>query len=239
MYYIVPSADQTPQGFVVRRDSVAENYVLPLEENTVPQLRSLARWLNITGKGQASKPELVEEIQKRLTLVPLETAAAVHPILAAPVPSTSADCASRVAALVLLGRQDPLVRVHAGWAIEQAEAQMRTLVIEEQRAAYAAEEARWREPAWMADALPSAPAGPHYKIMLRTGEQEHDGYCTGTEEDELYVSAWEESTVYLPVTSVDAAAFNAKGLWSNGGGGGHCCCGARTLTELTGWERVG
>lgn len=239
MYYIVPSDDQTPAGFVIRRDSATVIYMLPLEVNTVTNLRSLAKWLNITGKGRAATPELVEEIRKRLTLVPLETAAAVHPILAAPVPPTSAECASRVAALVLLSRQDPTVRVHAGWAIEQAEAQMRTLVIEEQRAAYAAEEARWREPAWMANVLTEAPTGPHYKIQLRAGEQEHDGYCTGTEEDDLYVSAWEESTVYLPVASVDAAALNAKDLWSNGGGGGHCCCGARTLTELTGWERVG
>lgn len=138
MYYIVPTVDQTPAGFVIRRDSATVIYMLPLEENTVTQLRSLARWLDITGKGRATKPELVEEIQKRLTLVPMEVAAAAHPILAFNMPKTSALCAERVATLVRLSRQDPTVRVHAGWAIEQAEAQMRTLVAEEMRAAHAA-----------------------------------------------------------------------------------------------------
>lgn len=238
MFYIVPSTDQTADGFVIRRDGVTEEYKMPLTENTVTKLRGLAKWLNIKSMGRAAIPELVSAIETHLTLVPLEIAVAAHPILGTSVPATSAACASRVAALVLLQRQNPAIRVHAGWAIEQAEAAMRTLVAEEQRAATAAERARWAAPAWLAEATEEAPAGPYYKISIRSGEQEHDGYCTGTEEEDLYVSVWEERTVYLSVGEFGPADLNAKASWSEGGGDEHCCCGAARIVELTGWERV-
>ena len=169
------------------------------------QLRSLAKAFNIKRRTIEQAPWLIQEIRKQLTFVSMETAAAVHPILAFNMPKKSVQCAERVEALVRLSRQGPTVYVHAGWAIEQLEAHMRTLIAEEIRAAHAAEKARSQPPAWMADALTEAPTGPHYKITLRTGEQEHDGYCTGTEEDELYVSAWEESTVNLPMTAAKPA----------------------------------
>lgn len=238
MFYIVPTADQSPSGFVIRRDDVAEEYKMPLTENTVTKLRGLAKWLNIKGKGRATVAELVPAIQAQLTLVPMETAVAAYPILGEPVPATSAACASRVAALVLLQRQAPAARVHIGWAIEQTEAAMRTLVVEERRTAYEAEQARWRAPAWLSEAQEEAPTGSHYKIDIRSGEQEHDGYCTGTEEEDLYVPFWEGRTVYLPVTAAEPADLNAKTSWSDGGGGGHCCCGAARIVELLRWERV-
>ena len=238
MYYIVPSADQTPYGFVIRRGDVIETYSMPLTENGVMKLRGLAKWLNVKGMGRATVAELVPAIQKQLTLVPMETAVAAHPTLGEPVPTTSAACASRVAALVRLQRQNPAAHVHIGWAIEQAEAQMRTLIAEEQRAEAAAERARWAAPAWLAEATEEAPAVPHYKITLRSGEQGHDGYCTGTEEEDLYVSTWKGRTVYLRVGELGPADLNAKTVWSDGGGDGHCCCGAARIVELTGWERV-
>lgn len=237
MYYIVPSADQTPYGFVIRRGDVIETYIMPLTENGVMKLRGLAKWLNIR-VSRTTVDALVPAIQKQLTFVPMETAVAAHPILGEPMPTTSAACASRVAALVLLQRQNPAIRVHAGWAIEQAEAQMRTLVAEEQRQRAAAERARWAAPSWLAEATEEAPAAPHYVITLRSGEQEHDGYCSGVDEEDLYVPTWEERTVYLPVGEWSPADLNAKTVWSDGGGDGHCCCGAARIVELTGWERV-
>lgn len=239
MYYIVPSADQQGDGFVIRRrGDVTEAFKMPLTENTVSKLRGLAKWLNIKSMGRAAIAELVPAIQKQLTLVPMETAVAAHPTLGEPVPTTSAACASRVAFLVRLQRQNPGAHVHIGWAIEQVEAHYRTLVAEERRAAAAAERARWAAPSWLAEATEEAPAAPHYVITLRSGEQEHDGYCSGVDEEDLYVPTWEERTVYLPVGKWSPADLNAKTVWSDGGGDGHCCCGAARIVELVRWTRV-
>lgn len=244
MFYIVPEADRRADGFVMRFNGEEETlYRLPLTANTVVQLQRLAKWLNIKGYTALIKALLVSEILQHLTLDPMAVAVERFPILGLPVPATAEECITRMREVTLVRAQRALEAglfpAHFGLVLEQLGAQRRTLLEEERRAARAAEEARWAPPAWWEDALTEAPDVPYVKVALRIGDQVHDGYCTGVEEDDLSVVDWTEKILYLPLVEGVIEQLAEKDEWGTWEAAGyHCCCGARQITQLRGWEKV-
>ena len=93
-------------------------------------------------------------------------------------------------------------------------------------------------PPWLTNATATAPAGAHYKITIRSGWQEHDGYCSDA--DELHVPSWTERVVYLAADKYTLENIRLEEQWSEPTGkqNYHYGCGAEYVAEVARAERV-
>lgn len=242
MVYIVPAADQAPDHFFVPLPTGRTRIALPLESNTMAVLTPLGKWLGLMDIGHRKKADLVATLSKSyLSLLPMEDALAAWPALGTVfnTMTAAADSLDRNqiqqwlqemrALLTSIRNQTPQFLPHALKICRDLEDHARR-VAEEERIAIAKERAA---PAWWDAVLTEAPAGPHFKITVQEDEQGHDGYCSGTEEDEMEIVSSKTRTVFLPAGDW---SFD-KTEWREGAEG-HCCCGADVLCKIMAIESV-
>ena len=239
IYYIVPAEDQSAESFTVPLYSGRLEVRLPLENNTIEHvLRPLAKWLNFPGCHTAKKLQLIDGINKNLSLRPMSEAVARWPALSYSPPG-SLDAARRLlsrqrALCDEVARKTPEFLPHAQKVAEDVRAALTTMEMEELREKRRQEAEAAREPDWMESAVEEAPSGPHYKITVVAEEDGHDGYCSGVEEGELEVVQTEKRVYYLPDGDWD---FEEKTTWE-AHHHGHCCCGAVWRYTVENTEKV-
>jgi hypothetical protein len=98
-----------------------------------------------------------------------------------------------------------------------------------------AEKEEARPPSWWDYTYEEqAPSGPHIAVTIQEEEEGHDGYCSGTEEDEMYIEHNRTFDVYLPLGDWD---FTEKTVW-RWRLDSHCCCGAKGMRRVLEWRTV-
>lgn len=238
IYYIVPAEDQSADSFFVPLSSGRLEVRIPLENNTIDRvLRPLAKWLNFPGCHSAKKLQLIDGINRSLSLRSMSEALARWPQLSFSPPQ-SAGAAGRLLSRQLalcneVARKTPEFLPHAEKVAEDVRATLTTMKMEELREKRKEEAEAAREPHWMESALTEAPSGPHYKIAVVAEEEGHDGYCSGMD-GEMGIVGTEEKTYFLPDGEWD---FEEKTTWEHHHDA-HCCCGAVWRYRVEKTERI-
>lgn len=246
MFLVVPEADKTADGFIVHRSDGPVTVTLPLENNTITTLLSVARWLSYP-KARATKDTLITWINEHLSTVPMADAVARWPVLeTATNPSVlsradrPADWLQPFRALVRqITKETPQFAVHAQATLDVAEAAARTAGAEAERE----RERLYTPPAWLESATDDAPEGPHIVVTLSDAEQRHDGYCSEVSDGDLEEREAEERDMYLPLRPHGTCQTDAidedgdpwdlttKTEWREYMED-HCCCGASVITRI-------
>jgi hypothetical protein len=240
MYYIVPPEDQTPEGFVV--PGLNGLFVaMPLEKNPLEKLlRPLALWLNgIRGANSLKKSLLIAELTTHISTLPLSAARARWPELAVKEGSaTTLEFYTEVRRLeglkYTIARTTPEFTTHANLVLEEARVAMRDALEKRQKEKAAEKTKKAAPPEWLRDARRDPLQEDYYTIRVELVDQEHDGYCSGIEEDELTEKEDSRETViyYVPAA---LWTFETK-EWSLPLSS-HCCCGAATIYRIQSVER--
>jgi hypothetical protein len=245
MFYIVPQENQDPEGFVIPEMN-GLRVALPLETNTMEKvLRPLAFWLNIRGAQSLPKAALIQGIKAHLSLLPMSDAVARWSDLDIAQLATMSqhEVGNKISWLILwdraIARETPEFLPHYGKVREDVAATLRTLNDEVARKRWKEQRAAREEPEWLSVSTREPPASSHYKITVEQVDQGHDGYCTGTEEEDLRS---DENTRKTIVLYVPADGWTAEQIWNKMKWkthlGSHCCCGAATLNQIIAWEKV-
>lgn len=240
MAYIVPAEDKFEGHFFVPI-SGRTRIALPLESNTLAVLRPLGKWLGIKESDRLRKSDLISVIPKWLSFLPMEDAVSQWPVLghvlqrlAAPESLVKAEVEQllkKMREITLSIKSTPQFAPHWYKICDELEGHKQRIAAEERRAI---QEARESRPAWWAEKVKEAPTtGPHFAIEMEKVEQGHDGYCTGTEQDELETVNTKTYTVFLPDGDWDFS----KTEWRRGLAY-HCCCGADMIWRVVSVKKM-
>lgn len=186
MHYIIPFADQEAGRFYLPLPPGRTELLLPLNSNHADLLHSVAGWLNIPISKKETKEVLVNAINTRLSLIPMETAMEKWPAL---LDQKALATKSRLAELRdSIARETPELLPHLDIRVEAAKAEER---MRRRRLGL--------PPVWYDHVLQDPPVGPHYRIHIRRDTQDHDGYCSDGEELQIVDSM--TCIVFLPRVS--------------------------------------
>lgn len=247
-------------SFTLVQQGTTRQYTLKkrLAENTIADLRVLAKKVGLSGHGHLKKAQLARELQGHVFFNTHEEAVTKYPILAEPIATTEAgltDQRNRVGALI--GTEDHIFFAHLCKKFGEICAAERAAMWE---AIYAKKRAKERRPAWW-DAGDFEPAGrwqdtmdgPHLKVVVEVTERDHDGWCSsidGDEEEgfhtwghELEITETTETYIgCLPLKDEKGAAwdflcqdFDPGWRCASGGSG---VCGVRPSVRFVSMERI-
>ena len=229
-----------------------------LTENTMADLRALAKKIGLSGHGRLNKTQLARELQGHVFFNTHEEAVAKYPILAEPLEDTECDLRDQSMCIrASAGYTDTDVLAHFRAREAEIQAAIMTLTME---AIYAKERAKERRPAWWgagdfepAGRWQDTMEGPHSKVVVEATERDHDGYCSGIDGDEeegfhifgSEVEITEPTETYigcLPLKDEKGASwdflcsdFDPGWRCASGGSG---ACGVRPSVRFVSMERV-
>ncbi len=263
---VVPKEDQTDDCFrftLVKDGKTTEHTGIHkrLEENTMTNLRILAKKVGLSGTGYMKKDRLARELQACVFFNTHEEAAAAWPILDEPLEATLRGLTLQRYDIGQLVATQPYTHfAHFCKKMEEVNAALRTAQME-------AERERQREkgkepPKWWAagdfvkeeDWNPSNWTTPYLKVVVDVVERSHDGYCSGIEEDDdghfIHFGGGDvitEETNYkmigrVPLKDKRGGAWNFLGpsfdpRWRCASGGSGVC-GVRPSVSFVSMERI-
>ena len=197
---VVPAEDQRPENlfqFTLIVGGQTIHRWVPRDFShrdwCMADLRLLAKKVGLSGHGRLRKAQLARELQGVVFFNTHEEAVAKYPILAEPIATTEEaliDQRNRLGSLV--GSEGFLYFAHICKKYEEAQAALRTVQMEAERARWREAEAAKQPPDWweagnfvrMEDwEEPGPECRPYLEITVRVTERSHDGYCSGIEED--------------------------------------------------------
>jgi hypothetical protein len=237
---IVSAADQTESTFTVNGGVFQKKW----SDNTVAELQVLARYFNLA-PSLRTKAELVRALQLKISWQSEEEAFRRWPILTQlEVPEfainnlynkiyreTMEDMELNVPEFLAFGQRALDFLKKRGEDFKNAERR--------------AEQERNSPPAWHDQLLGSliekagfeAPKTPHVLVKVRLDEMDHDGYCSGVDdEDEAFVSK-----EYIFFGALPAGDYDfSKKTWLGGVSctSGCGCCGVRDRYTLLSVQQV-
>lgn len=237
MYYIVPTEDQAADGFFMTIRGTRTKVAAPLEKNTMVVLRPVAALLGCDDAG--TKASVIHFINTHLTLVPMSEAAARWPLLDETLdwltditePKDRTTIAVKRAALrdlvPLVRSETPQFLCHVFLVSDEVDVVL--------SAVEKAEREEARPPSWWNYTYEAQRIGPHIAVTIQEEEEGHDGYCSGTEEGEMYIDSTRTFDVYLSPGDWD---FTEKTVW-RWRLDSHCCCGAKATRRVLEWRTIG
>lgn len=265
---IVPPQPANPAhlfSFTLVESGTTRQYTLnkSLTENTVSDLRFLAKKIGLSGTGRLKKKALADALEPYVFFTTRAEAEAQFPILAEPLAPTAAALAAQRQALdaAFSGFTDPNFVAHVHTRYAEIDAAHLTLAMDERDRAMRAsgkepplwwELGHWdKEEDWEDY---ERPEGSYLKVVVEVTERSHDGYCSGVEEDEdghyIHFGGGEveiEETKYkmiasLPLRDPGGAAWNYQGPAFDPGWrcatGGSGVCDVRPSVSFVSMERI-
>ncbi len=243
MYYVVPDDFKTPDGFFtpIETTNGRLHVKLPLESNPVEKvLRPLARWLSVRGTDRMNKTNLLAQINSRLSWIPMSQAIEKWPQLLLndellTLQESNKEYNDITKIRYKVSSETPQFIIHYEKVLQDCLAKRTTLRMEEERQQVKKFNTENEPPSWFEHALRVEPeTKPYYKIDLIIEEQGHDGYCTGNDEDSLYIEETENQERFVPEGKWD---FYTKTTWRQHHPS-HCCCGAEIITKMISVEKI-
>lgn len=229
--FIIPAADQTETTFTVNGEVYQKNW----EWNTVAQLKTLAGMVGTSLDSRARKADIIRKLQFYVSWQSEEEAFRRWPILTQlEVPEEEINVLYNKIWRETMDEM-PVEFIAFG---QRALNFLKKRGDDFSRAEMLAERERDAPPAWTDKLLGSlvdddsfeAPKEPHILVKVRYDEMDHDGYCSGADEEDAYVA---KETVFfgaLPTGDYDFSKKTWKGGISCSGGCG--CCGVRQAYTL-------
>ncbi len=251
-------------SFTLVQQGTTRQYTLNknLVENTVEQLRVLAKKIGLSGTARLTKFELAQALAPHVFFSTWAEAAAAWPILVEPLAYTEHELRDQSMALrASAGYLDPEFTAHFRTREAEVQVDILTLSMEAERAA--ARKRRNEPPTWWEagkftrtcvdsddeDDEESPLKPPYIRVIVRATERNHDGYCSGIDEEDdsdcedTHIE--EESylmTGYLPLKDPRGANWNFQlppfdpGWRCASGGSG--VCGIRPSVHFVSMTRV-
>lgn len=244
-FYQLPADQRAGPVFSVTINGAHLAYEKCLYNNTMTPLLLLADWLEINVKQyRRSKGDLCNAIYARITWTTEEEALERWPVLVPlkATPNKKKDLQVALAGFnTLLGDimdETPEFYAHANNIWLDLRGKSSAIFDEERRL----EEEKKAPPAWWNLESSTPLPKPCWKVTLETDEQDHDGYCSGTEEDDIYVKQTNTTTHYVPLKNEDGADWDfSKESWQgdpSGCSGGCGCCGTYDKVRFKSVEKV-
>jgi hypothetical protein len=253
-------------SFTLVQNGTTHQYTLNknLQENTVEQLRVLAKKIGLSGTARLKKFELAQALAPYVFFRTWAEAAAAWPILVEPLEDTEQGLRDQSMNLrASAGYLDPEFTAHFRTREAEVQAAITTLSME------AARKRRNKPPLWWKagkfmrafsdsdeedeEDTPLKP--PYLRVIVQAIERNHDGYCSGVEESDLErrvccfegkdVDIVEDSylmTGYLPLKDPNGANWDFLGppfdpRWDCASGGSGVC-GIRPSVHFVSMTRV-
>lgn len=241
-FYQVPPEQSTGPVFTVTMNGVNLAFDKNFYENSMTFLLPLAHWLEIDVKAYRDKTGLCNSILSRLTWTSEEEALTRWPDLVSLKETANEKKALQVALAGtnrLLGdilEETPEFYAHANRAVQDLRAKLTAISEEERRVA----EEAIAPPAWW-NYWQKTSSGQCWKVVLEIDEMDHDGYCSGTEEDDKYVAKTRVETVFVPLKDDNGMEHDfTKKSWKGDPccSGGCGCCGTVETIRLKSVEQV-
>lgn len=183
-------------SFTLVQQGATRQYTLKknLAENTVEQLRVLVKKLGLCDTGRLKKFELACLLQPYVFFKTAEEATAAWPILGEPLAGTESELRGQLETLLQTeeGQEqpDPNYIAHFRARREEIQVALKALAMEAER-----EKARERgdlPPSWWKAGNfvraedsddEEEPQRPYLRVLVQAIERDHDGYCSGIDED--------------------------------------------------------
>ena len=221
-FYQVPFEQRAGPVFSVTINGMHLAYEKCLYNNTMALLLPLANWLEIRVEHYRRKPELCNAIYARIAWTTEEEAlerwSALGPLKATPNEKKALQVALS-GFNTLLGDildETPEFYAHANNIWLSLVDKLSAIGDEERRI----EEEAKAPPAYMNLASETRLSGPCWKVTLDIEENDHDGYCSGIEEEDCYVRNTVSRFYYVPLKNEDGGDWDfSKKSWQ----GEHSC----------------
>lgn len=243
-FYQVPLEQRNGPVFTVTINGQNLAFDKDFYKNSPVFLLPLAKWLELNTENYRRLPDLCKAILARIAWTSEEEALERWPVLV-PLKATPNEKKALQVALAgfntLLGdilEDTPEFYGHANQIWLDLRGKLSAIMDEERRIA---EEAK-APPAWWYQETQTRPSGPCWKITLETDRRDHDGYCSGTEEDDMYVTQTDTTTHYVALQNEEGADWDlSKKGWQgdpSGCSGGCGCCGTYDKVRVKSVEKI-